>query len=781
MAISSIATHLISAASVPPPPYFIYSKSNWRLYVSFCDFERLRDLPIEEAINQLKDIVQIDPVFFVCNYDKFPTLLPDQALPLLMIAAEKDPSHFCENYEKFSSLSVEEALPLLRVVAENVPSLFAEKFEKFPTLSPDDAIPLLRIVAENASFHFFYNYEKFPALLPDQALPLLRIAAEKSPSFFCDYYEKYPSLSVREALPLLRIAAKNNPSIFAKNFEKFPTLSPDDALPLLRIVAENASFHFIGNFEKFRIIPVDETLVLLRIVAQKNPSEFMKINEKMSILSADQAISFLAVLAEKYPSGLVLNYEKIPPLTDDQVFALFQIIGRRLSSLGLKVIPKFLLNFILYKFKESPIYTETLTRKFLEGELQANYHSSLIEHIIEYSPFFEAPSVSDIEHMLRNVSKETAYSILAAFINYRPGLFSTHFFLIFTRLTTPFEGDPLPRIDKTGFFELLASAETKIDLEKTCPPIWADFCEFARREEVELRKKDSELWRCIGRKKQTEGYLYTFRFNPESTKVSGYKSTNALIYPAIEPDIDLFAIHLVAYSQSSFLVELGYFATDKRGNSDEFSEHNTITIPDREALLYRYNQLRTLSPTFAHLPELSIISSAGIASDLDFVQGLIDYDGLISEGKEFIHDQIIHIVPLLETAINGSEFYEKVKKAKISWFQSYLKKINFIKEEIKKPQSHILKPELSEIFRKNLPILETLLGALVDTIGSKIFTPELVIENFLYRLEGIIVSDLWIRYLEKRYNFDSSEPEIPKFNQKIIEQLAWFIDRLPRT
>ena len=305
--------------------------------------------------------------------------------------------------------------------------------------------------------------------------------------------------------------------------------------------------------------------------------------------------------------------------------------------------------------------------------------------------------------------------------------------------------------------------------------------ELSGFEEAELRKKDSELWECLERKKQPEGHLYTYKFKPEFISRNVLVAKVAEIFPAIEPSISEVANSLGNPFSLKLLHELGYFIEDK--GLKYSTEANIITIPDRDALLYRYNQLRTLpSGKWAHLPELSIISSEGIASDTLFVKALADNDGLISEGKEFIHDQMIHIIPLLMVALKGSSFYEEVQKEKTGKFQSYIAKINFIKNEISKTNSSFLSAQQSKELRDNLPILETLLGALVDSIAALEFTSteELsIIHEF--SLHWILHSPSWVCYLEKRYAMDRVLPSgdlIPKFNLQIMERLADFIDTL---
>jgi hypothetical protein len=196
--------------------------------------------------------------------------------------------------------------------------------------------------------------------------------------------------------------------------------------------------------------------------------------------------------------------------------------------------------------------------------------------------------------------------------------------------------------------------------------------------------------------------------------------------------------------------------------------------------MYRYNQLR--ATRYEKLPELSIVSSSGIASDNDFVKALVENDGLISNGKEFIHDQLLHITPLLIMARNGSEFFKETKQAKIDWIQSYVLKLSIIK----KGDSNLIPQEVSAELQKNLPILETLLGAVVDLMASKVRNKSKDIGEIIFDFQDIISSSMWLAYFKKRYREEIILPTgelIPKYDDAIINKLARFIDEweLPST
>jgi len=540
----------------------------------------------------------------------------------------------------------------------------------------------------------------------------------------------------------------------------------------------------VCNFRGLGALPIEQALAHLSVIAKKAPVFFIENYEKFPSLSGEQALPFFITVAKVSPYTFIENYRKFPPLKVDEVLALLRIVMKAISSYSRKPGGEYTLKSLLETVNEFNPITKELTGKFLAGQLKTSDDIPVIEHIIQYSAFFHAPTRADIELIFTNVSKETAYDMLVALIMYRKDLFLTHLDYIFANLTTTCVAELSGRIDKTEFLGALDCEEIKRHLEKDFPLIWTEFCEFQRSEQIELRKKDGALWTCIKRKKQTEGYDYTFVFRPEYLTPESFRRKMSDIYPAVEPRIEAVAHYLGYPFILEFFFKLGYLLGNTNTSSvtrydDKIlisKQYNTITIPDRDALLYRYNQLRTLSPSWAHLPELSITSSKGIASDMDFVQALVQSDGLISDEKEFIHDHFAHIVPLLMTARNGSEFYEEIKKQKISWFQSYISKIDFIKKELEKADSPFFTEEDSREFKRNLPILETLLGAMVDTIQNKEFNPGVDVSTRLYSFKQILTLPQWVYYLENRYSKESEG--IPKFEIGIIRRLAELIDEL---
>ncbi|MCB1137006.1 MAG: hypothetical protein KDK78_12120, partial [Chlamydiia bacterium] len=86
-------------------------------------------------------------------------------------------------------------------------------------------------------------------------------------------------------------------------------------------------------------------------------------------------------------------------------------------------------------------------------------------------------------------------------------------------------------------------------------------------------------------------------------------------------------------------------------------EGNTLILPDRDALQARWEHLRTDRPDL-HLPEISIYSCPeGKAEDADFLFAHLRHDAVLSEGDEFVHDHIYHLVPMFRRIFEDSARY----------------------------------------------------------------------------------------------------------------------------
>jgi hypothetical protein len=287
----------------------------------------------------------------------------------------------------------------------------------------------------------------------------------------------------------------------------------------------------------------------------------------------------------------------------------------------------------------------------------------------------------------------------------------------------------------------------------------------------DIDQHTSELWRCVGRREDPTGvgFLYDFKLKPEYLgDESLIKDKMNEIYPAIEFHTYESFRALVSHDHH-YLPALGY-------QVQSFYNDIVITLPDRNALIALYNRYRE---SHRGLPELSIISSPGIATDKDFVQAMIKHDAIIADGKEFIHDHTAHILILLQRILRYYPTYTLFKAESTEHYQLHLDKIEQLKSELIKEKSDFFTETEARDLSVYLPVFETLLGALVDTLSSyRSFAP--------HGLEVIIMSPEWRNYLKKRYsqaNHDASpDPKPPVFDDTTMPQiraLLPIIKRLP--
>ncbi len=194
-----------------------------------------------------------------------------------------------------------------------------------------------------------------------------------------------------------------------------------------------------------------------------------------------------------------------------------------------------------------------------------------------------------------------------------------------------------------------------------------------RTEAEEMKMREGHLWNhCSKRIPSPEGgFIYRFElgdeFNPRN--YWGDKPMNEIAAiemderyggdPDKENNLPLAATakknEEISPAIESGVLELwmnGFFHTD-RAEALGFRLYEEggkfhLELPDAEALSTRWEAYRNSHPEL-NLPPLKIKSSEGIAGDLEFAQAFIDYDVLLSNGKEFIHDHLAHIIPTLMT------------------------------------------------------------------------------------------------------------------------------------
>lgn len=326
----------------------------------------------------------------------------------------------------------------------------------------------------------------------------------------------------------------------------------------------------------------------------------------------------------------------------------------------------------------------------------------------------------------------------------------------------------------------------KLEIHATEKPDVSD------QEELDaIAKKQGELWECIGRTPdEYGGYIYHYKFREkyrirEEDDIKTKKDRETAlskkideIFPAVEPlpvPFDPKADHFRDFK------DLGYsYREDKSGVY--------TSLPDKEALEARFEKRRELHPS---LKPLKVFSSEGVADDLSYAEAYLNYDVLLSSGKEFVHDHFAHIIPTISLMFTPSvytnnyfHFFDERDRIR--------KIISKIICSIKTAEEVMEKNELAYIKLKDeLPMLKTALGASVDILWNtsdteKEYLRGLKYDNFVLRFLDILCYGRFGRYAENKfgrqvYRLDKLWDQVKTLEKKHISGLlyeqnpAWFI------
>lgn len=288
-----------------------------------------------------------------------------------------------------------------------------------------------------------------------------------------------------------------------------------------------------------------------------------------------------------------------------------------------------------------------------------------------------------------------------------------------------------------------------------------------------LLAKKSALWNCIDcQLDKYGGKLYFFEFKKALENEVKKDQVLKKIFPALELDsIDMnFIFHPTNQQRTN--LENTNNDTAYIQNLSLLSEHrkelrqlgydfklNILVLPDRETLLARWAVLREKKPG---LPPLDIVSSNGIASDLNFIESFFAHDAILSSDKEFVHDHTLHVLPILSLllSISDKQSYYKAKFEIVKIISTEYRRLMIAKDELNKILPNLDK-KTQEIEKNKLAQMETALGAFVDSSSASlnvIISKNGDLTNFNEGTFDILLSSLlkewaspWQRYFEDRY------------------------------
>lgn len=268
-----------------------------------------------------------------------------------------------------------------------------------------------------------------------------------------------------------------------------------------------------------------------------------------------------------------------------------------------------------------------------------------------------------------------------------------------------------------------------------------------------LAKKNAQIWECVSRHSDLlGGYSYRFKMKPQYDDITlhpdlearqeALREKNRAIFPAVEHlpilstlldptigravkkewlikehvkratiDDKLKALIETKLDVADRLIDLGY-------KVEATQEAFYLYLPDKEALLARWEKLRQTSP---ELPPLKIASSVGIADDLSFIEAFFTHDVLLSNDKEFVHDHIAHVIPMLSLQLTSNKgtnpSYKAERKRLEKMVLSRYRRLLVVKKQLQDGKVTAPKNEL-QILQKDIRKCEALLGGLVDLITN---------------------------------------------------------------
>lgn len=301
-------------------------------------------------------------------------------------------------------------------------------------------------------------------------------------------------------------------------------------------------------------------------------------------------------------------------------------------------------------------------------------------------------------------------------------------------------------------------------------------------EQDDIEGKCANMWDCVGRRRVDCGkYVYKYRLKNEYDRFScradlknsvdqNVRAKNRAIYPALE-------------LEGTSLQEIGFLskaAANELLKRDEFGDGQIswelevrlcifmlgyrlekepdgiyVFLPDRETLLARWEILREIYPD---LPQLDVLSSEGVASELTIIEAFFTHDVVISKGAEFFHDHARHAIPRIKSLLalycpnNQKKIDLRARFEKMVMLQ--YRKVAIVKNGLCKIPWNDSKESLSALQRA----VDGVLSILVDTAATSLSeqqASDLILLNRTLTTKWY--GHHWERYFSKRFNLSISK------------------------
>lgn len=244
---------------------------------------------------------------------------------------------------------------------------------------------------------------------------------------------------------------------------------------------------------------------------------------------------------------------------------------------------------------------------------------------------------------------------------------------------------------------------------------------------LDISQKEGVLWECVDRTPGPHGgFIYQFKMKEEflirnSDEWDDKTPARAAVLEAASPAIELAEDDLTLWD---FLMdpktkqvreELAFL-----GYHQSADVECILSIPDKTALENGWSKLRNDRPS---LPELKIADSKGIADDVSFLTCLTKNDVLVADGKEFMHDSTVHVLPVLLRMLDpkgelkpGQSYRSEQAKFQV-WIQSTLQRLNKGSEMLKQKEQDPSSPDPG-FTKEDIQKLMHILGLEVDNIST---------------------------------------------------------------
>jgi len=293
-----------------------------------------------------------------------------------------------------------------------------------------------------------------------------------------------------------------------------------------------------------------------------------------------------------------------------------------------------------------------------------------------------------------------------------------------------------------------------------------------KSEKDEITARCGEIWECVSRKpNKFGGYIYAFKMKNEYYN----RENHNVNFDALNKKADEI------FPANELLNPEGLKFYDIHKKVGFAQVENVLYLPDREALMANWEQLRQEDPD---LPPLDILSAEGISDDKEYVEAYFMHDVLLSSGKEFFHDCVLHVGPTLAqmarlkngTPETGKLSFKKEKTRIVKMVAKFYRTLAIARLHMNEETR--VKFEKEKILEK----MELMLGYVVDSFSSSSHTEnfdETWIQNtfeniwdnppprmrcFLKRRLGhekmsqIPFSSIWKQLKEIEAQFDSTDP-----------------------